>query len=386
MMLSRFLSFFLLFFFSSTAFAVQPEIIIGASLSLSGKYAPMGAMQKKGFSLWQDHVNAKNGILGKKVRMIISDDKSDPAHARDLYEKMIKQDGVDLIFGPYSSTISEAILPIAEKYRYPVLLSGASADRLWEKGYRYAFGVYTPASKYTVGFLEMLVTHDIKDIAIVSADDAFSSSLSSHTKKWAQKFRLNVVLVERFKKGQRDLSDIALRAEKSGAQAVVVCGHLDESIDMKRAFNKNNWHPFAYYASVGPATKRFHQILKEDANLTFSSSQWEKEVGVHLPMGKRFIASFKKTYKTDPTYHAATAYAAGMILEAALIKNKNLDRDLLRNTLSAMDTMTVIGRYGVDKTGWQIRHFPLIIQWQGGKKTVVWPEKLKKADPIFDKR
>ena len=95
------------------------------------------------------------------------------------------------------------------------------------------------------------------------------------------------------------------------------------------------------------------------------------------------MKSFLDVFKEPPSYHAATAYASGMVLKTALKKSGSLDRDQLRDTLSSMDTMTVIGRYGVDKSGMQIRHFPLIIQWQEGKKKVVWPEKLKKADPIF---
>jgi branched-chain amino acid transport system substrate-binding protein len=378
-----FASVFFLLLAVSPISAAQQTITIGVSLGLSGKYATMGDMQKKGFSLWQSHVNARGGILGQKVRMVIHDDQSTPGRAKAIYTKMIEKEKVDLVFGPYSSGISEAILPVTEKHEYPVLLSGASSDRLWAQGYKYAFGVYTPASKYAVGFLQMLVKHRLKNVAIVSADDAFSVSLSENTKKWAQKFRLKVGLFERFKKGRRDLTAVASKVKTSGSQALIVCGHLNESVDMRRALTQIGWSPQAYYASVGPATQKFYTLLGKDANLAFSSSQWEEEVGIHLPQGKEFISSFADVYHSPPSYHAATAYAAGTILEAALQKIGRVDRNQLRDTLSAMDTMTVIGRYGVDKTGWQIRHFPLIVQWQAGKKKVVWPEKLKSADPIF---
>lgn len=368
---------------ATSAFGARENISIGVSLALSGKYSAMGSMQKKGFALWERHVNSRGGILGRKVKVLFHDDQSDPQRAKAVYQQMIEMDKVDLVFGPYSSGISEAILPVTEKHKYPVLLSGASSDRLWKKGYRYAFGVYTPAGKYTVGFLQMLVMNKLTNIAIVSADDSFSASLSDNTKKWAQKFRLKVNLFERFKKGREDLSEIALNVKSSDAQALIVCGHLDESVDMRRALKNINWHPKAYYASVGPATPKYQSVLGDDANFAFSSSQWEKEVGINFPQGKTFVNDFNKRYNEPPSYHAATAYASGMILEVALNKVGEVDRDRLRDTFSAMDTMTVIGRYGVDKTGMQIRHFPLIIQWQEGRKRVVWPEKLKETDPIF---
>lgn len=372
---------FLVLLFSSPAFG--QEISIGMSLALKGKYAEMGNMQKRGISLWQKHVNQKGGILGKKVALTVIDDESSPEKAREIYQRLIEQDRMDLVIGPYSSGITEAILPVTEKNRYPVLLSGASADHLWEKGYRYAFGMYTPASKYAVGFLQMMVRYQMEDLAIISADDAFSTALSQATRKWARRFRLNVVSFRIFEKGKKDLDDIVMAAKTAGAEALVVCGHLDESVDIRRTLKRIVWRPKAYFASVGPATKQFYHILKEDADLTFSSSQWEKEVGIKFPGGKEFIEGFALDFEMVPTYHAATAYAAGMILETALNKSGTLDREALRDVLASLDTMTVIGRYGVDSKGKQKRHFPMIIQWQHNRKNVVWPDTLKVLDPVF---
>ncbi len=365
------------------ATAEQPGIKIGLSLSITGKYAAMGNMQRNGFELWKKHVNSGRKLLGREVEMIIRDDQSNSEAAKSIYLELIEKEKVDLVFGPYSSEISEAILPITEQHHYPVLLSGASADELWSKGYRYAFGVYSPASKYAVGFLEMLVRNKINDIAIVSADDSFSASLFEGTRNWAKKFQINIRFSQRFAKGTGDMVQLAEKVKQSEAQALLVCGHLQESVDMRKALKSINWYPRAYYASVGPATRVFQEILGGDAELVFSSSQWEEQVGVHFPGGKTFITTFKETYGQAPSYHAATAYAAGMILEEALKILGRVDRDGLRDTLSIMDTMTVIGRYGVDKTGWQIRHFPLIIQWQQKELKVVWPPKLKQAEPVI---
>lgn len=382
-MTGRMISIIAVVVFSLSGYALGGDITIGVSLSLTGKYTEMGKMQQKGFSIWEKHINEKGGILGKNVKMIIQDDQSSGDRAKTIYTKLIEKDKVDFVIGPYSSGISEAILPITEKHQYPILLSGASADRLWEKGYKYAFGVYTPASKYTVGFLQMLVKYHKDNIAIVSADDTFSISLSKATRKWAQRFRLNVKYFQTFKKGRKDLVGIATKAKASGAQAVIVCGHLDESIDMRKALKEIGWYPKAYYASVGPATQEFFTILKEDSNFTFSSSQWEKEVGIKFPGGEKFITAFDTYYHISPSYHAATAYAAGTILETALAKSGSFDTETLRNVLIKLDTMTVIGRYGVDSKGKQKRHFPLIIQWQNNKKNVVWPDTLKNLDPVF---
>lgn len=356
-------------------------IKIGLTLGLTGKYAVMSDMQMKGIRLWEQDVNERGGLLGREVKLIIYDDKSDPMIAKALYEHLILMDKVDLVLGPYSSEITEAVLLVTEKHGYPVLTAGASADSLWQKGYKYAFGIYAPASKYAVGFFEMLAINDYRNIAIVHADDAFSKDIASGAKKWAERFGLKVVLIEGFKKGTKDLRHIAKKAKDSEADALIVCGHLDESINIRLSLKNIGWQPRVYYASVGPAMQDFHDKLGRDADYTFSSSQWEPHA--MFPNSKEFTNSFIEKYKKIPSYHAATAYAAGQILEAAVKKAVSLDKERIRLILSAMDAVTIIGRYGVNRTGMQIKHFNLITQWQNGKKEIVWPEELRTAKPIF---
>ncbi|MCL5063180.1 MAG: amino acid ABC transporter substrate-binding protein [Nitrospiraceae bacterium] len=358
-------------------------IKIGLTLGLTGKYSEMSDMQMKGFRLWERDVNNKGGILGRKVQVIIYDDNSDSRIAKAFYEHLILRDKVDLVFGPYSSEITEAVLPVTEQYGYPVLAAGASADKLWQKSYRYVLGVYTPASKYVVGFLEMLVMNGFKDIAIVHADDSFSKDVASGAKKWAGRFGFNVLLFEGFKKGTKNLDDIAQKAKTSKAQTLIMCGHFDESVNMRLSLKNIGWYPKAYFASVGPTMQAFHERLGANADGVFSSSQWEHHGGLIPPGCHEFYDSYIKTYGEEPSYHAATAYAAGQILGTAVKKAESLDRDKIRDILSAMDTMTIIGRYGVDRTGMQIKHFNLITQWQNGKKEIVWPEELRTAKPVF---
>ncbi|MDH3258693.1 MAG: amino acid ABC transporter substrate-binding protein [Deltaproteobacteria bacterium] len=377
-----FIPILLIFLLVRPTVASEP-IRIGLTLGLTGKYAKLGDMQQKGFKLWENHINEKGGILGRQVEVIIYDDESDPVTAQMLYRKLIKKDGVDLLLGPYSSGITEAVAPITEKEKFPLLVSGASADSLWQKGYRYLFGVYTPASKYAVGFLELLVMQGFRSVAIVSADDSFSKSVSDGTKKWAERFGLDILLFERFKKGKTDLDEFARMAKSSGAEVLIVCGHFNESVNMKESLRRVGWDPKAYFASVGPVINAFYEKLGEDSERVFSSSQWEFHELSSFPGAKHFYDAFYDIYGVRPSYHAATAYAAGDILAAAVEKAKRLVRDDIRDILSNMDITSVVGRYGVDETGMQIRHFPVIIQWQAGKKEIVWPKELRTAEPTF---
>jgi branched-chain amino acid transport system substrate-binding protein len=155
--------------------AAEP-VRIGVSLGLSGRYEKLAAMQQRGYLLWERHVNEAGGLLGRPVQMIYKDDESSPPKAAELYEKLINDDRVHLLFGPYSSGITAAVAPVTEAARYPLLAVGAASDAIWQQGYRYIFGIYTPASRYTIGMLNLALLNDLLNVAIVRADDAFSTS------------------------------------------------------------------------------------------------------------------------------------------------------------------------------------------------------------------
>lgn len=358
-------------------------VTIGVSVGLTGKYAKMADMQKKAYLLWEERINKNGGLLNKKIKMIIENDNSNKDTARKIYGRLMEKDRIDFVIGPYSSGLTGAIMPIAEKNRYPVIAAGAASDTLWHKGYRYLFGLFIPASRYAVGFLEMAAMNGLKDIAIVYADDPFSKSIAQGTKNWGTKFGLNMSFYEEFKKGTHDLTALAYRIKAINPEALIVCGHFDESVDMRVSLKKIKWNPKNYFATVGPAMPAYHRMLKHDAEMVFSSSQWEPEVMYGPDDHKTFLEPFVKTYNIKPSYHAAIAFAACQILETAIRKSHSLDREKIRDVLATMDAMSIIGRYGVDNNGMQIKHFPINIQWQKGEKKVVWPEEIAKTAPII---
>jgi len=369
---------------NGSALASEP-IRIGGSLASTGKYAPLAEMVSLGLQLWAKETNANGGILGRPVELLIYDDQSNPAVAKKIYEKLILEDKVDLVFGPYSSVITTEIVKVTEKHGYSVLASGATSDKLWQQGYTHLFGVYIPASRYSYGFLKLLLQHGIERVAIVSADDMFSTTVAKGAKKWADRLGLTVTLQEKFKKGSKDLDGLAARIKDSDAEAIIVGGHFHESIDMRRALANIDWYPRAYFATLGPALQKYHDTLQEKAQYSFTLSNWEEE-GVQFPGSKEFATSFKQEYGKKPPYQAAAGYSVGQILQTAIAQTGSLDKQKLRDALSALDTLTVLGRYGVDSTGQQIRNFALITQWQDSKLVVVGPQNLKSINavaPVF---
>jgi branched-chain amino acid transport system substrate-binding protein len=365
--------------------AASPTIRIGVSLGLSGSYENIARMQQRAYRLWEKQVNQSGGILTRKVQLDIRDDKSDPEVAKQIYQDFIQKDELDFVFGPYSSPITSAVAPIADKHGYPMLVAGASADEIWSKGYTFIIGVYSTAGRYAVGFLALLADAGIERVAVVSVDDVFSLSAADGARKWAPQYGLRITAYIVQPKNKPDLVHAASAARQSGAQALVLSGHFNEAVEMRHALKKIGWVPSAYYSTVGPALPKYLDQLGKDAHATFFTSLWEPREDLRFPGSAAFLREFLAAYEETPSYQAATAYAAGQILKVAIEKAGSTDRAAVRQTLFALDTNSIIGRYAVDRTGTQVKGVPLIIQWQQNRREIVWPPDFRTAAPILNK-
>ena len=142
----RSVMFVVLVWLGVTSAAMANETLrIGVSLGLTGGYAEPAEMQKMAYRLWEKEINEDGGILGRNVEIIIEDDKSRVERAQKIYRDLILKSKVDLVFGPYSSQITKAVAPIVNEQQYPMLAAGASADSIWQQGYKNVFGMWIPA-------------------------------------------------------------------------------------------------------------------------------------------------------------------------------------------------------------------------------------------------
>lgn len=357
-----------------------PALRIGVSLGLSGLFANDAEMQGKAYRLWAEQVNQRGGILGRRVEFIIRDDKSDTATACQIYEDYILRHGADLIMGPFSSGITAAVAPIADKYGYPMLAPGAAAESLWKLGYRNLFGIIPAAGRHTIGFLALLADAGIDSLAIVHADDVFSVDVAEGARIWAPEYDVRITSFAQVALGSADLKPAAIAARQSGAKALLMAGHFAESVNMRRTLQRIGWMPAAYYASVGPGLDKFGSELGNAADGTFATTTWEPLEDLKLPGTVQFLHAFIAAYGEKPNFLAAHAYSACQVFEQALLKAGSVDRALLRDSLAELDTNTLLGRYAVDRSGRQTKRFPLILQWQHGQREIVWPKALRTAN------
>ena len=161
----------------------QPPIRIGASLSLTGTYAAIAQNQHRGYQLCVKHMNEKGGVLGRKLELVVYDDGSDPATAVRLYEKLIVQDKVDLVLGPYGSLITDSVASVTEKHRMPMVTHAATTS-IFKKGRKFIFMVYPPGEVYFEGLLDLAAKKGLKTVAIVNEDTVFPRAIAQGTREW----------------------------------------------------------------------------------------------------------------------------------------------------------------------------------------------------------
>src|SRR5256885_4637009 len=193
----------------------QQPIRIGASLSLTGSYAKLGSNQHEGYKLCERDLNAKGGLLGRKVEFVVYDDQSAPPTAVRLYEKLITEDKVDGVMGPYSSPVTEAAANVTEKYKKVMVSPLAATTSIFRKGRKYIFMVISPAEGYLEGLVDMAAKRGLKTVAVVNEDTLFSKAAASGAVELAKKKGLQVVFTEAYPKGNTDFSALLTKLRAS---------------------------------------------------------------------------------------------------------------------------------------------------------------------------
>ncbi len=362
-------------FATSTLAQTQAPIRIGASLSLTGTYAALGQNQQRGYQLCAKHVNEKGGVLGRKVEFVFYDDQSEPATAVRLYEKLITQDKVDVVIGPYSSPITEAAANVNEKYKMPMVAPGASTTSIFKKGRKFVFMVASPAEAYLEGLLDLADRNGLKTVALINEDTLFPKTTVDGTVELAKKKGLRVVFAEAYPKGNTDFSAILTKVRAANPDVLGAATYFDDAVAVTRQMKELNVNPKMYGVTVGGDLPKFYELLGKNAEFIYGASQWEPVLP--YPGIKEFVEAYRKEFPSaDLSYHSASGYGGCQILVEAIRRAGSLNGDKLRDAILKLTMKTVYGDYKVDQDGFQTAHKMVMFQWQDGKKVMVWPDEV----------
>jgi branched-chain amino acid transport system substrate-binding protein len=361
--------------------AAQAPIKIGASMSLTGTYAKPGTYQKEGYDVCAEEVNAKGGLLGRKIEFVLYDDQSTPATGVKLYEKLITEDKVDAVMGPYSSPITEAVANVTEKYKKVMVSPLAATTSIFKKGRKYIFMVISPAEVYLEGLVDVAARRGLKTVAIINEDTLFAKASGTGTAELAKKKGLQVLLHEAYPKGNTDFSALLVKIKALNPDVIAGGTYFDDAVAITRQMKELNVNPKMYGLTVGGDLPEFYDLLKQNAEYVYGATQWDDSLP--YPGQKEFLAAYRKKFKHEPSYHAAAGYGGCLIYAEAVKRAGTLDADKVRDELLKLKTRTAFGDYAVDADGFQIAHKMVMLQWQDGKRVIVWPDELSNAKARF---
>ncbi len=355
-------------------------IRIGASVSTTGTNGRTGLYQQEAYLLWEAQKNANGGLLGRPVEFVIYDDQSDPTTGARLYERLITEDEVDLVLGPYASGVTQAVAQVTEQYGQPLLVAGASANSIWESGHQMVFGVYSVAGDYFKDIItNIAVSEGYTTAAVIYEDAVFPMSTGEGAVRHCEDAGIEVVHEETYPQQATDVSGILTQIRDLNPDMLIGGSYLPDSVLIQRQAKELDLNCRLYAYSVGAAQPEFIETLGDDANYVLGPSMWEPEV--ETPGNQEFFEAYVEMHGREPDYHAATGYAGCQILEQAVNNVGELDLDALADELRGLKMDNILpGGYEVDENGKQVGHVPLTVQWQDGEKFIVAPEGVTTGD------
>ena len=369
-------------------------ITLGAPLGLTGSLAKESLLTQQGYNLWQDWINSEGGIVVNGVKHPVKikyyDDTSNANQSAVLMQKLITGDKANFLLGPYGSAATATDAAIAEQNEIPMVEANGAAQSIFNQGYKYTFGVLSPANKYLQGVIDMAAALNPKPktIAMLSADDNFSLEVAEGVNTYATTKGMNVVLYKKYKNGTTNLSAEVQAAKATNADIVLNSGHLQEAIAINKAAKEQKVNAKIFAYSVGPSTPDFITALGKDADYVYGGSQWTPQVK-YTPAFYLSVAEYVTAYKAkypglgDPDYHVAESTAACLALQRAIENAGSLDPKKVRDALAALDVTVFFGQVKFDSRGINIYKPMVVEQIQKGVHHTVFPADVADAQPMY---
>ena len=374
--------------------AAGKVVKIGCSVSMSGKMAPEGTNVKRGVELWEEYVNSKGGIkVGSdmyKVEVVYYDDKSDAGTGTKLTEKLITEDKVDFLFGPFSSGITFATTAIGEKYDVITVAPEANATKVYERGYKNVFSILPPAPALTQPIFDMIDSLDLdpepKTVAIIVSNDLFPLSCAEGALKMCEELGLEVVLYEKYPADATDVSALLSLVKDKNPDIFLTSGYTKDALMVVRQAREINLNVKLFATSVGVVLPEFIPSLGSDANYVVEGEWWlatGSDKGPVFGSTPEYVKMFEDKYNETPGYHAASGSAAGVVLQLAIEKAGTLDTAAVRDVLRGLDVVLAVWP-GVkfNEKGQNVSAEHPVVQVQNEEYAVVWPPQDELMYPV----
>ncbi|MGD2171512.1 MAG: amino acid ABC transporter substrate-binding protein [Gammaproteobacteria bacterium] len=390
--------------FSQASLAACGEIVIGSAISLTGKYATNGIHAKNGYEYAIQKIKDAGGVKidGKcyNFKVIYYDDESKGDRGATLAERLISQDQVQYMLGPYSSGMTKAIAPVTEKYQIPMVEAEGASRSLFNKGYRYLFAVLSTSEQYLASAVTLAAEMAEKTgkkpssvkVAIAVENDPFSLDIRAGVSEDAAKYGMKVVIDEQLPRDLSDMSAILTKVKLLKPDLLIVSGHSKGAATAVRQMEEQNISvPMIAltHCEAADVVGNFGAA----ANDILCSTQWAETLSYKDPLfgtAKEYEQDFKKAFpeykdKAVP-YQVAQASAAVYVFKDSFERAGSLDKEKLRDAIAKTDMMTFYGGIKFSDAGNNIAKPMVLRQIQDGHYNVVAPSKFASHKLIWPRK
>jgi branched-chain amino acid transport system substrate-binding protein len=333
---------------SSQAFA-QQTIKIGLVQPLTGSVAYNGQADVAGSKQAVDERNAKGGVLGKKIELVIEDGQCKPANSVNAAEKLIQKDKVVALSGAFCSSATAAIMPVAEKYKMPLVTGVSSKADLTDKNNKYFFRATETDALLAKSFAKIIYSNlNLKNIAYIGVNDDWGRGGVDEFSKQMTALGAKTALKEYFDHGTTDYYTLLTKLRASKADGVFVAAETqDGSILVKqlkelglniKVFGVGSWATSDFIGLAGPAAEGIY------AAVPYSST-------MKTPKNEAFVKEYAIRNKENPGKYGAAGYNAMNILMDAIERAKSTDAEKIVASLHQTDYEGPNGKFKFNPNG-----------------------------------
>ena len=381
-------------------------IKIGFDLSQTGPLAPNGKQALLGAKIWEEEVNAKGGLLGRKVDLIGYDDQSNPSNVPGIYAKLLDVDKVDLIMGPYGTNLVAPAIPIAmQKGKVMIGMFALEVNSHFHYAKYFSMVPYGPDPKVSSGegFFAVAAEQNPKPqtVAIISEDSEFGHNGAESGEINAKKYGMKVIYDKSFPPGTTDFSPVVRAIAATNADIVLVVSYPLSSVGIVQSINELGYKPkMIGGAMVGLQATVFKDRLKSKLNGIVNYETWVPSPKM-MPRAQAFFTKYQERAKAegvDPLgyYLGGWGYAVYQVLAAGVEGAKSLDDSKIADWLHHNEVHTAIGDISFGPEGeWtkpalmQVQYHDItdaanLETWRGmSYQTVLYPPDLKTGNVIY---
>jgi branched-chain amino acid transport system substrate-binding protein len=386
--------------FAGAAAAQQEPLRIGFGMALTGPLAAMGKAALISMQIWKDDVNAKGGLLGRKVEFVYYDDQTNPASVPPLYSKLLDVDKVDLVVSGYGTAVVAPAMPLVMQRNLMFMtLFGLNVNSKFD--YDRYFAIMPagprPAMGWTAGFFEAakMITPQPVTIAIAGSDAEYPHMALDAAREHAHDMGLKVVYDKTFPPNTTDFAPVLRAIQATNPDVIFLATYPPESVGVIRAANEIGIKAKLFGGGlVGTQYVAIKTQLGPLLNGVVSVETFAPEIMSKLPSVEQFLVKYQARAAkegVDPLgyYLPPYAYAELQVIEQAIKAVGSLDQAKLAEYMHKTSFDTVVGKVTFSKNGEWADNRALYVQYgnvtgndvdgwkKPGRETVLYPPDFK---------